>query len=687
MGQYSGKPLPENATFNDLIAATGLRYATLQGENPFISTGSETGLAKERLQLQELLDAQSRGLIFTKRVFSVLPSVSTLADVTFTISCEQHAAEDGESAQEDSDSKLFQFRVTGYGAVVGLSLSLTMQPRVGPLAGKHVSCWWQNDTFYVRGGGRSHSFSFVAHSNRLFSSVQEFCKMCLHVVHHSPGGAEFSEFDDHNNLDDQPENIPIQPSQPQPLSRLALCTLLCYLDVVPTGVPIPTTYLPKIYRGYKTVELTLYLWPSALYNGRGCKITTLDGLMYCEFSHVVMLRYGISTNYQLKWYENFKPVLGKQQISMNSKRIDCFVVNVHSEDVFYSEEKFIQTTVPVIISLVGFDVKDLYVNPSMTIKELDKRVRQLFGLKPNSFLVLLPEGDLSPQYSRYDQWKCVYPMSIGAQTQHRLFRSSSRVSVSGSESESRRNFQRNGSTERSNYGSRNHSSSSASPRHHSGSNYARTQPLTTNGHGQSTFHQSMSSIQSTNTPSSPLALATKLLSNNCRNFPMYQNMHSLSIEEVYQMPMYSFNLERYGIYGHSVVQVFEVTGPTVPIAFCGSTAHQCSTARGQNLTSSHHKIRSVNLMDINPAWPIPTLTQYVEAIICPRQAVTQKKISLGDNTLVDSVEVMKLKVSEILDLWKPIWWRTKHSLPTKISLKDITPEDVLTIENMNQAYQ
>ena len=246
MGQYSGKPLPENATFNDLIAATGLRYATLQGKNPFISTGSETGLAKERLQLQELLDAQSRGLIFTKRVFSVLPSVSTLADVTFTISCEQHAAEDGESAQEDSDSKLFQFRVTGYGAVVGLSLSLTIQPRVGPLAGKHVSCWWQNDTFYVRGGGRSHSFSFVAHSNRLFSSVQEFCKMCLHVVHHSPGGAEFSEFDDHNNLDDQPENMPIQPSQPQPLSQLALCTLLCYLDVVPAGVPIPTTYLPKI---------------------------------------------------------------------------------------------------------------------------------------------------------------------------------------------------------------------------------------------------------------------------------------------------------------------------------------------------------------------------------------------------------------------------------------------------------
>jgi len=47
------------------------------------------------------------------------------------------------------------------------------------------------------------------------------------------------------------------------------------------------------------------------------------------------------------------------------------------------------------------------------------------------------------------------------------------------------------------------------------------------------------------------------------------------------------------------------------------------------------------------------------------------------------VEVMKLKVSEILDLWKPVWWRTKASMPSKVSLKDITPEDVLTIENMN----
>jgi len=507
--------------------------------------------------------------------------------------------------------------------------------------------------------------------------------MCLYVVHHTPGGSEFNEFDDNIHDDQmQPENIPMQASQPQPLSQLALRTVLCYLDLIPTGVPIPTTYLPKIYRGYETVELTLYLWPSSLYKGRGCRITALNGLMYCEFSYMVMLRYGISPNYQLKWYENFKPVLGKQQISTNSKRIDCFVVSNHSEDVFYSEEQYIQTTVPIIISLVGFEVKDLYVNLSMTVREFDKRIRQLFALKPNSFLVLLPEGDLSPHYSRNDQWKCVYPMSIGTQTQHRLFSSSSRVS--GSESESR--FHRNGST---NYGPRNQSTSVVSPRHHSISNYAprslfqQTNSSSTSSYGQ-LFHQSMSSIRSANSHHSPLQLATKLLSNNCRNFPMHQNIHGLSIEEIYQMPMYSFNLERYGIYGHSLVQVFEVTGPTVPIAFCGSTPQQNSAAGGQN--GLHHKIRSINLMDINPSWPIPTLTQYVEAIICPRQTVTQKKITLGDNILVDSVDVMKLKVSEILDIWKPVWWRTKGSLPIKISLKDITPESVLTIENINQTY-
>ena len=673
MGQCSGKVLSQSVTCNDLITVTGLRYATLRKNDPSSSTGRETGLAKERTQLLELLDAQSKGLIFTKRVFSVLPGVSTLADVTFTVSCEPGATNE-ETATQDDDSKVFQFRLAGYGVVAGLSLSLTIKPRVGPLAGKHVSCWWENDTFYVRGGGRSHSFAFVSHLNRLFSSVQEFCKMCLHVVHQVPDVSEFSEFDD--TQDDQPQNAPIQVSQPQLLSQLALRTLLCCLDVIPAGVLIPTAYLPEIYRGYEMVELTLYLWPSSLHNRKGCKIITLDGLMYCEFSYMVMLRYGISPGYQLKWYENFKPVVGRQQITTNSKRIDCFVVNTHSEDVFYSEEKYIQTTVPIIISLVGFEVKDLYVNPSMTIKELDKRVRHLFGLKSNSFLVLLPEGDLSPHYSRNDQWKCVYPMSIGAQTQCRLFGSTSNLGVSGSGGESHR---RNGSTGRSNYRSRN--DSVGSPQHQSVSNYwSRSQPLTTSNYRQSPFHRSMSSIRSTNSPPSPLALATKLLSNNSRNFPMHQNIHGLSIEEVYQMPMYSFNLERYGIYGHSVVQVFEVTGPTVPIAFCGATAG------AQNTTSTHHKIRSINLMDINPAWPIPTLTQYVEAIICPRQAVTQKKITLGDNTLVDSVDVMKLKVSEILDIWKPIWWRSKVSLPAKVSLKDITPKDVLTIENINQVY-
>ena len=674
MGQCSGKPLSQSVISNDLIALTGLRYATIQRDEAFITTRSETGLAKERVQLQELLDAQSKGLIFTKRVFSVLPDVSTLADVTFTISCERDAKnEELEATSHDDGSKLFQFRLAGYGAVAGLSLSLAIRPRVGPLSGKHVSCWWQNDTFYVRGGGRNHSFAFVAHSNRLFNSVQEFCKICIHVVHHAPGGSEFSEFDD--NHDDQPENVPVQTSQPQLLSQLALQTLLCCLDVIPGGVLIPTAYLPKIYRGYKMVELRLYLWPSSLHNGQGCKITTLDGIMYCEFSYMVMLRYGISSEYQLKWYENFKPVLGRQQISTNSKRIDCFIVNTHSEDVFYSEEKFIQTTVPIIVSLVGFEVKDLYVNLSMTIKELDKIVRQLFGLKPNSFLVLLPEGDLSPHYSRNDQWKCVYPMSIGTQTQHRLFGSSSRVSMAGSEGEGRRRSV--SSTGQSNYGS----TTDGSPRHQSASNYGvRSQRLSTSN-GQSPFQRStLSSIRSTNTSASPLALATKLLSNNCRNFPMHQNIHGLSIEEVYQMPMYSLDLERYGIYGHSVVQVFEVTGPTVPIAFCGSTTG------GQNHTTVQHKIRSINLMDINPAWPIPTLTQYVEAIICPRQAVTQKKITLGDNTLVDSVDVMKLKVSEILDVWKPVWWRGKASLSTKVSLKDISPKDILTIENINQVY-
>ena len=690
MGQNSGKVLSQSLTRNDLIAVTGLRYATIERDESSTTTGNETGLTKERTQLQELLDAQSKGLIFTKRVFSVLPDVSTLADVNFTISCEGRAEND--DTLQDDESKLFQFRLAGYGAVVGLSLSLTIQPRVGPLAGKQILCWWQNDTFYVKGGGRSHSFSFVAHSDRLFNSVQEFCKMCLYVAHHAPGGSEY-EIDMYiDNQDDQPENIPIQTSQPQPLSQLALRTLLCYLDVIPAGVPIPTTYLPKIYRGYETVELALYLWPSSLYNGKGCRITTLNGLMYCEFSHIVMLRYGISSSYQLKWYENFKPVLGKQQIGRNSKRIDCFVVNNPYEDVFYSEEKLIQTTVPVIISLVGFEVKDLYINPSMTVKEFDKRVRQLFRLKSNSFLVLLPEGDLSPHYSRNDQWKCVYPMSIGAQTQRRLFSSSSHINRLASENESRRSFHRNGTTRRSNYGSRCHSTNGASLilRHQSGSNYGPRaslpqrsisvqQPPSASNYGQLPFHRS-SSTQSTSTPLSPLVLGTKLLSNDCRNFPMHQNMYGLSIEEVYEMPMYSFNLEKYGIYGHSVVQVFEVTGPTVPIAFCGSTTQQVTGGQGATL---HHKIRSINLMDINPSWPIPTLTQYVEAIICPRQAVTQKKITLGDNTLVDSVDVMKLKVSEILDIWKPIWWKTKGSLPIKVSLKDITPEDVLTIENIN----
>jgi len=401
---------------------------------------------------------------------------------------------------------------------------------------------------------------------------------------------------------------------------------------------------------------------------------------------MIMLRYNVGPSYQLKWYENFKPVSGMQQIGVHSKRVDCFIVNKYVdselEDVFYGEEQSVQATVPIIISLVGFEVKDLLVSPSMTVKEFDKEVRKLFGLKSNSFLVLLPEGDLSPQYSRNDQWKCVYPLLLGSQ----------RPSSSGSDNFTRRSSHHNGS---SNYAPRNQSSTVDSPQHQSTSSFRSWQPFQrsnsvrqsslSSNYGHSSFQRSMS-IRPTKIAPSPMVLATKLLSNECRNFPMHKNIHSLSIDEVYEMPMYSYDLERYGIFSHSVVQVFEVTGPTVPIAFCGSTAQQRSA--DQTSTPSHIKSRSINLMDINPAWPIPTLTQYVEAIICPRQAVSQKKITLGSNTLIDTVDVMKLKVSEILDVWKPVWWKTKgpSSAHHKMSSKDITPEDVLVIEAMNHQY-
>jgi len=706
MGQCSGKLSTKKFVCGDLIDETGLRYATLRpvDVNVTISGDQLPQAAEQRLQIREVLKEHSEGSQFSKKTFSVLPDVATLAEVHFGIGCEMEryhfcsekhigANRDFLTGDEVRDSsKTYSFDLVGYKQVRELSLTLDIRPRVGPLAGKNISFWWRNDTLQVKGGGPKYSFSFARHHwYHSFSSVMEFCKICLHIAHHVPRSAAIGlhDFLVLNDEQEAPEEGFIQ-EQPWTLSQLAGRSLMCHLDAIPPGLAIPTRYLSKIYSGCDSVDVTLHLWPSTFHNGKSCRITVLDGLLYCELTHMIMLRYNVGPSYQLKWYENFKPVSGMQQIGVHSKRVDCFIVNKYVdselEDVFYGEEQSAQATVPIIISLVGFEVKDLLVNPSMTVKEFDKEVRKLFGLKSDSFLVLLPEGDLSPQYSRNDQWKCVYPLLLGSQTQHR-------PSSSGSDNFTRRSSHRNGS---SNYAPRNQSSIADSPQHQSTSSFRSWQPFqrsnsvrqssSSSNYGHSSFQRSISIRPTTKSAPSPMVLATKLLSNECRNFPMHKNIHSLSIDEVYEMPMYSYDLERYGIFSHSVVQVFEVTGPTVPIAFCGSAAQQRSA--DQASTPSHVKSRSINLMDINPAWPIPTLTQYVEAIICPRQAVSQKKITLGSNTLIDTVDVMKLKVSEILDVWKPVWWKTKGSSTAhhKMSSKDITPEDVLVIEAMNHQY-
>jgi len=710
MGQCSGKVSTKKFVCGDLIEVTGLRYATLQLADVTVTINGEQlpHAAEQRLKIRDILKEHSEGAQFSKKVFSVLPDVATLAEVQFGIGCEMEryhfCGEKYIGTNRDfltgdpvkDSSRMYSFDLVGYKQVRELSLTLDIRPCVGPLAGKNVSFWWRNNTLEVKGGGPNYSFSFARHHwYHSFSSVSEFCKICLHIVHHVPRTAAtigLHDFLAHND-DQQGSNERLLQEQPWTLSQFSSRTLMCHLDAIPTGLAIPTRYLSNIYSGCDPVDMTLHLWPSTFHNGKSCRITVLDGLLYCELTHMIMLRYNIGPSYQLKWYENFKPVSGMQQIGVHSKRVDCFIVNkfVDSEleDVFYGEEQPLQATVPIIISLVGFEVKDLYVNPSMTVKEFDKEVRKLFGLKSDSFLVLLPEGDLSPQYSRNDQWKCVYPLLLGSQTQHRS-------SSSGSDIITRRSSNRNGS---SNYAPRGQSGTTDSPEHQSTSSFRLWQPFqrsnsvrqsssTTSStpNGLSSFQRSMSIRPTTKSAPSPMMLATKLLSNDHRNFPMHKNIHGLSIDEVYDMPMYSLDLERYGIFSHSVVQVFEVTGPTVPIAFCGSTPQQRSM--DHNSTPSHVKSRSINLMDINPTWPIPTLTQYVEAIICPRQAVSQKKITLGNNILIDSVDVMKLKVSEILDVWKPVWWKSKGSSSAhhKTSSKDITPEDVLVIEAMNHQY-
>lgn len=110
----------------------------------------------------------------------------------------------------------------------------------------------------------------------------------------------------------------------------------------------------------------------------------------------------------------------------------------------------------------------------------------------------------------------------------------------------------------------------------------------------------------------------ELLSNS-RNFPIIRDLGSLSVKKMYQnLPLYSRTVEELRLFDNSLITVFEVTGPTVPIKFrrIGDVASGTSTPVGSRSSGENFVLftEKASAVSINPDWSVPTLLHYVDCM-------------------------------------------------------------------------
>lgn len=172
-----------------------------------------------------------------------------------------------------------------------------------------------------------------------------------------------------------------------------------------------------------------------------------------------------------------------------------------------------------------------------------------------------------------------------------------------------------------------------------------------------------------------MAEVIELLSSNERNFPRNTTGSCLSIKDLYKsMPIYRMSTEQCGVHPYSVVQVFEVTGPSIPI-----TVHVVSDYHtiDEELTS---RTRLANIMDINPDWSVSTFLQYIDAVVSLSSSSKQRRLCLKENSVDDKADLSSLILGALLDSWKPSWWAEKGSSRRNLTTKDIDPSEYLTIQ-------
>lgn len=610
---------------------------------------------REEVKLNELLASLRTGLIFAPTEFSVLPGgLSTSAKVTFEVGNSelqrrQEAAylkeeslhnimPSNESKEDDivdeeepisRDPQPFKLKVTleGHGWAKKLVMTLCVQPVVGQFAGRTLQFHWRDDTLDVLG---SEQGELEAHSLPLsFESEVEFCTCCLQLTYQNRKKLA------HEEVDEDAEQDTIATGNVPSLKYNAYRMLVANLDTVADRLHIiPAKLYHVLFGSQDPVDISITLWPKS--DGGTFTLKVKSGIIFAELVYLIQEHLHSKSNQVLKLYSNFRPIHTSEVVSEEFKHLDCFVIARDSVGALGGSCTSLEggshnASEELVLSLVGEKIQSMEADLDMPMKEFDTLIRSTFKLKDDSFLIILAQDDLAPQYMADDNWKCTYTFSIPD--------SSFGAGL-------RRSFRRLSTRRRGTEG--------------------RPRTPTSETTTSSTFAPEMAEV-------------IELLSSNERRFPQNAESCGLSIEELYKsMPLYRMSIDQCGVHPHSIIQVFEVTGPSIPI-----TVRVVSDYNNDDLTQRESKAprtRLANIMDINPAWSISTFLQYIDAVVSLSSSSRQRRLWLKDNSMDYKTDLSHLTLGALLDSWKPLWWAEKGASRRQLTTKDIDPSEYLVVE-------
>lgn len=600
---------------------------------------------REETKLNELLGSLRTGLVFAPAEFSVLPGgLSTTAKVSFEVGNSElqrrqaalHSKEEshhgtstkskeGSIEEPNPDSQPYRLRMTleGHGCMKKLVMSLSIEPVMGQFAGRMLQFHWRDNILDVLGCEQGE---LEAHSLPIsFESEVEFCTLCLQLTYQSKKELVHEDAI-HGNLSTDSADIPS-------LKYSAYRRTVANLDMLAEKLhTIPAKLYHILFGSHDPVDISVTLWPrSSAVSTSTITLKVKSGILFAELGYLIQEHLCCKPNQALKLYNKFRPINTSEAVTEEFEHLDCFVT--HNNPGPLSGSCTSLHNLPnsargkLVLSLVGKNIQSIEADLEMPMEKFDTLIRREFNLKKDSFLIILAEDDLEPQYMADDNWKCTYTFSI----------------PDGSFGAGlRRSFHKLSNRKQGNEG--------------------RPQTPT----NPTTFAPQMAEV-------------IELLSSNERRFPRNGKRCGLSVAELYHaMPIYHMSIEQCGIHQFSITQVFEVTGPSIPI-----TVHVISEYNKDNsvqhVPNAPHT-RLANIMDINPNWSVSTFLQYIDAVVSLSSSSKQRKLWLRDNWVDYQTDLSTLTLGSLLDAWKPLWWAEGGASRRQLTSRDIDPSEYLVVE-------